>query len=112
MRTLTSILALACLVFGTGALAQSAPDSFDTIIARHVNDLYLESRGLMTEFEVRAALIARGKANGYCSGKKTEQQNAKACHDTGGFGWRYHGVCYGINQMLLQGKLTKGKCYH
>ncbi|KAF8159305.1 hypothetical protein B0H34DRAFT_702938 [Crassisporium funariophilum] len=112
MRASTSILALACLIFGTGALAQSATlDSFDAIFARHENDLYLERRGLMTEFEARAMLVARAPPNGDCGSASPSSLNAKACHDGGGHGWKLSGRCYGKQQMLLQGTQFKGACY-
>ncbi|KAF8158004.1 hypothetical protein B0H34DRAFT_674493 [Crassisporium funariophilum] len=112
MRTSTSILFLACLVFGTGALASnSMADSFEAIIARHENDLYLESRGLMTEFEARAILIARSKPNGDCTGSPSSE-NASACSTASGTGWKHDGHCYGKQQMILQGTQSKGECYN
>ncbi|KAF8159279.1 hypothetical protein B0H34DRAFT_796557 [Crassisporium funariophilum] len=111
MRTSTSILALGCLVFGTGALAQSAAsNSFDAIFARHENDLSLERRGLMTEFEARAILISRASPNGGCSGV-TQEMNFWSCYNQKGHGWKIAGRCYGRQQMLLQTTPIKGSCY-
>jgi len=36
----------------------------DAIVARHENDLVLEARGEMTEFEARALLVSRAPPNG------------------------------------------------
>ncbi|PPR02187.1 hypothetical protein CVT26_012127 [Gymnopilus dilepis] len=99
------------LAFGASALAAGTSPSLSEIVARHENDLILEARGEMTEFEARALLVARAPPNGDCDTASPSHMGALDCYHAHGHGWKYLGRCYGHQQMMLQGNQFKGWCY-
>ncbi|PPQ75390.1 hypothetical protein CVT26_015472 [Gymnopilus dilepis] len=88
MRFSATVLATV-LAFGVSVMAGGYKPSFDEILARHENDMALEARGEMTEFEARAILVARAPPNGDCSTGSPEHMNARDCYHAHGHGWKY-----------------------
>ncbi|PPQ85392.1 hypothetical protein CVT25_006423 [Psilocybe cyanescens] len=66
-----NIFAVAALLVSSTALA-AYENNMDSIVARHELDNELEARGLRTEFETRALLVARAPPNGDCSSGSPE----------------------------------------
>ncbi|PPQ75391.1 hypothetical protein CVT26_015474 [Gymnopilus dilepis] len=99
------------LAFGASALATVTYPSMHEIIARHENDLRLQARGEMTEFEARAAIHTHREPAGECHDTFPQRMGAHDCLKAGGAGWKIVGKCYDAQQMLLQGNQIKGLCY-
>ncbi|KAH9481735.1 hypothetical protein JR316_0006262 [Psilocybe cubensis] len=110
MRFSLNVLALSALLFSSSVLAYE--HNIDAIVARHELDNELEARGMRTEFETRALLVARAPPNGDCStGLPQPNVSGPQCAQMHGYGWKFNGRCYGPRQMILQGNTVKGFCY-